>query len=36
LTIRVGAADDTRARYHLSSQEDIDSLLQILVDVRTR
>jgi trehalose 6-phosphate phosphatase len=36
LTIRVGAADDTRARYHLGSQEEIDSLLQILVDVRTR
>jgi trehalose 6-phosphate phosphatase len=36
LTVRVGAADNTRARYHLGSQEDIDSLLQILVDVRSR
>jgi trehalose 6-phosphate phosphatase len=36
LTIRVGAADNTRARYHLVSQEDIDSLLQVLVDVRSR
>jgi trehalose 6-phosphate phosphatase len=36
LTIRVGAADDSRARYHLGSQEEIDELLQVLVDVRTR
>lgn len=36
LTIRVGAADDSRARYHLDSQAEIDSLLQILVRVRTR
>jgi trehalose 6-phosphate phosphatase len=36
LTIRIGADDTSRARFHLDSQEDIDSLLQILVDVRTR
>lgn len=35
LTVRIGAADDTRARYHLRSQEEIDALLQILVDART-
>jgi hypothetical protein len=32
----VGAAEHTRARYHLGSQEEIDSLLQILVDLRSR
>src|SRR5512138_51022 len=36
LTIRVGAAENTRARYHLGSQEEIDALLQVLVDVRSR
>jgi trehalose 6-phosphate phosphatase len=36
LTIRVGLARNSHARYHLGSQEDIDSLLQFLVDVRTR
>ncbi len=36
LTIRVGAAADSLARYHLSTQDEIDTLLQILVDVRTR
>ena len=36
LTIRVGAASDSQARYHLGTQDEIDTLLQILVDVRTR
>ena len=36
LTIRVGAAENTHARYHLRSQDEIDSLLQILVEVRAR
>jgi trehalose 6-phosphate phosphatase len=36
LTIRVGAAANSRARYHLDSQDEIDALLQVLVDVRTR
>jgi trehalose-6-phosphatase len=36
LTIRVGAATDSRARFHLDGQDEIDSLLEILVDVRTR
>jgi trehalose 6-phosphate phosphatase len=36
LTIRVGATQNTHARYHLGSQEEIDSLLQILVEVRSR
>jgi trehalose 6-phosphate phosphatase len=36
LTIRVGAATNSRARFHLESQDEIDSLLEILVDVRTR
>lgn len=35
LTIRIGTADPSRARYHLASQEDIDELLRILVDLRT-
>lgn len=36
LTIRVGAAPDSGARYHVRSQEEIDTLLQVLVDIRTR
>ena len=36
LTIRVGAADDSHARYHLGNQEEVDELLQVLVDIRTR
>jgi trehalose-6-phosphatase len=36
LTIRVGATEHTRARYHLDCQQDLDSLLQILVDMRSR
>jgi trehalose 6-phosphate phosphatase len=36
LTIRVGAAADSHARFHLACQDEIDSLLEILVDVRTR
>jgi trehalose 6-phosphate phosphatase len=36
LTIRVGAATNSRARFHLDCQDEIDSLLEILVDVRTR
>jgi trehalose 6-phosphate phosphatase len=36
LTVRIGVADDTRARYHLGSQEEIDELLQVLVDMRSR
>jgi trehalose 6-phosphate phosphatase len=36
LTIRIGAAADSRARFHLDCQDEIDSLLRILVDVRTR
>jgi trehalose 6-phosphate phosphatase len=36
LAIRVGADDTSRARFHLESQAEIDSLLQILVDVRSR
>jgi trehalose 6-phosphate phosphatase len=36
LTIRVGAASDSQARYHLATQDEIDTLLQILVDIRTR
>jgi trehalose 6-phosphate phosphatase len=36
LTVRVGAAENTRARYHLGSQAEIDSLLQVLVDLRSR
>jgi trehalose 6-phosphate phosphatase len=36
LPIRVGAADDSHARYHLGHQEEIDELLQVLVDIRTR
>ena len=36
LTVRVGAADDSRARYHLETQEEIDALLQVLVDIRRR
>lgn len=36
LTIRVGAALDSGARYHVRSQEEIDTLLQVLVDIRTR
>jgi trehalose 6-phosphate phosphatase len=36
LTIRVGAAPNSGARYHVRSQEEIDILLQVLVDIRTR
>ena len=36
LTIRVGAAADSHARFHLASQDEIDSLLEILVDVRAQ
>jgi len=36
LTIRVGAAPESGARYHVSSQDEIDTLLQVLVDIRTR
>jgi trehalose 6-phosphate phosphatase len=36
LTIRIGAADDSHARYHLGHQEEIDELLQVLVDLRRR
>jgi trehalose 6-phosphate phosphatase len=36
LTIRVGAASDSQARYHLGTQDEIDTLLQVLVDIRTR
>jgi len=36
LTIRVGATDHSHARYHLGSQDEIDELLQVLVDIRTR
>jgi trehalose 6-phosphate phosphatase len=36
LTIRVGAAANSHARFHLACQDEIDSLLEILVDVRTR
>jgi trehalose 6-phosphate phosphatase len=35
LTIRVGAAENTHARFHIDGQEDIDALLQVLVDFRT-
>lgn len=36
LAIRIGADDTSRAHFHLDSQKEIDSLLQILVDVRSR
>ena len=36
LTIRVGAAPESGARFHVGSQEEIDTLLQVLVDIRTR
>ena len=36
LTIRVGAEPESGARYHVGSQEEIDMLLQVLVDIRTR
>lgn len=36
LTIRVGATANSKAQFHLESQDQIDSLLEILVDVRTR
>ena len=36
LTIRVGATANSHAQFHLESQDEIDSLLEILVDVRTR
>lgn len=35
LTIRVGAAEHTHARFHLDRQADIDGLLDVLVDLRT-
>lgn len=34
LSIRIGASDASRARYHLASQESIDLLLRALVDAR--
>ncbi len=34
LTIRVGSEHKSRAQYHLDTQDDIDTLLQMLVDVR--
>jgi len=36
LTIRVGRATDSRAAYHLDRQEDVDRLLAVLVELRTR
>jgi trehalose 6-phosphate phosphatase len=34
LAIRVGSSDRSRARYHLGSQDEIDALLQMLLDLR--
>lgn len=36
LAIRVGAAQDSKARFHLASQPEIDRLLQTLIDLRPR
>lgn len=35
LAVRIGGADDSKARYQLERQEDVDALLRILVDFRT-
>lgn len=34
LTIRVGPSAESRARYHVECQDDVDALLRILVDLR--
>lgn len=36
LAIRVGRSEASRARFHIPAQENIDTLLRILVDLRTR
>jgi trehalose 6-phosphate phosphatase len=36
LTIRIGSSCTSRAKYHLESQESIDSLLRELIDARSR
>ena len=36
LGIRVGVAPHSRARYYLPAQDDIDTLLQVLIELRTR
>lgn len=35
LTIRIGATHASRARYHLTCQDEIDDLLGVLIDLRT-
>ena len=35
LSIRIGRSDASRARYHLESQESIDSLLSALIELRS-
>jgi trehalose-6-phosphatase len=34
LSIRIGSSRESRATYHLDSQESIDQLLQTLIDVQ--